>query len=99
MAGAYGHHTQTGVAQGHSRVERGSDERVPERGRRDGLADSGAAGDLTDDPPGTVPVQPPPVRSQEDRSFGAFADDQVDRPGGPRRQRDGVRSGIRLPGG
>jgi len=36
-----------------------------------------------------VPVQPPPVLRQEHRSFGAFADGQVDRPGGPRRQRDG----------
>ena len=36
-----------------------------------------------------VPVHPPPVRGQEDRPAGAFADGQVDRPGSARRQRDG----------
>ena len=41
------------------------------------------------DPPGAVPVQPPPVRCQEDRPLAAFADRQVDRPGGARRERDG----------
>ena len=53
------------------------------------LGDPGAAGDPADDPPGAVPVQPPPVGGQEDRSFGALADGQVDRPGGARRERDG----------
>ena len=47
------------VAQRHPRIERGGDERVPQRVGRDGLADPGAAGGLADDPPGTVPVQPP----------------------------------------
>ena len=42
-----------------------------------------------DDPPGTVPVQPAPISGQEDGSFGAFADGQVDRPGGARGERDG----------
>ena len=60
-----------------------------QRVRRDGLADPGAAGDLADDPPGAVPVQPPPVRSQEHRPVSSFPDGQVDRPGGARRQRDG----------
>ena len=55
----------------------------------DGLGDAGAAGSLADDPPGAVPVQPPPVRSQEHRAVRALADDQVDRPGSARRQRDG----------
>jgi hypothetical protein len=32
--------------------------------RGDGLGDSGASGDLADDPPGAVPVQPLPVRSR-----------------------------------
>src|SRR6266568_4765809 len=41
------------------------------------------------DPPGAVPVQPSAVRGQERRPFGALADGQVDRPGCPRRQRDG----------
>lgn len=40
------------------------DERVPERVTRDGLADSGAARDLADDPLGAVPVQPPPARER-----------------------------------
>ena len=57
---------------------------------RSGLADSRAAGGLADDPPGAlVAVQPPPVRGQEHRPAGPFPDGQVDRAGGPRRQRDG----------
>jgi hypothetical protein len=36
-----------------------------------------------------VPVQPPAVTGEEERSFGALADGQVDRPGGARRERDG----------
>jgi len=58
---------------------------MPERVGRDGLADSGAARGLADDPTGAVPVQPPPVRSQEHRAAGALADGQVDRPGRARR--------------
>jgi hypothetical protein len=68
---------------------RGGDERVPQRVGRDDLGDPGPAGDLADDPPGAVPVQPPPVRSQEHRAIRPFPDSQVDRPGGPWRQRDG----------
>jgi hypothetical protein len=77
------------VAQRHPRIERGGDERVPQRVGRDGLGDPGAAGGLADDPAGSVPVQPPPVRGQEHRAAGAVADGQVDRPGRARRQRDG----------
>ncbi len=40
---------------------------------------------FADNPPGAVPVQPPPVRGQEYRSFGALADSQVNRPGRARR--------------
>ena len=65
----------------------GGDERVPQRVGRDLLGDPGAAGGPADDPPGAVPVQPPPVCGQEQRSVGVFAHGQVDRPGGPRRQR------------
>ena len=68
---------------------RGGNERVPQRMRRDDLGDPGAAGSRADDPPGTVPVQLPPVCSQEQRPVGALADGQVDRPGRARRQRDG----------
>jgi hypothetical protein len=38
---------------------------------------------------GGVPVQPPLVRTQENRPIDALGDGQVDRPGGPRRERDG----------
>jgi hypothetical protein len=55
----------------------------------DGLSNPSAAGDLADDSPGAAPVQPPPVRGQEHGPVGAFADGQVDRPCGARRQRDG----------
>ena len=77
------------VPQRHPGVERGGDERVPQRVRRDDLGDSRTAGSAADDPPGAVPVQPPPVRGQEDRPAGALAGGQVNRPGRARRQRDG----------
>jgi hypothetical protein len=67
----------------------GGDERMPQRVRPDVLGDPCAAGDAADDPAGTVPIQPPPVRGEEDRSFAALPDRQVDRPGGPGRQGDG----------
>jgi hypothetical protein len=62
---------------------------VPQRVGRDSLADPCAAGGLADDPPGAVPVQPPTVRGQEHRPADTFADGQVHRPGGARRERDG----------
>jgi hypothetical protein len=77
------------VAQRDPGVQRGGDERMPQRVGRDCLGDPGAAGGLADDPPSAVPVQPPAVRSQEDRPFCALADGQVDRPGGARRERNG----------
>jgi hypothetical protein len=55
---------------------------------RDRLGEPGAAGDLAHDPPGTMPVQSPPVGSQEHRALRALGDGQVDRPG-TRRQWDG----------
>jgi len=72
------------VPQRHPGVERGGDERMSQRVRADVLGDLGAAGDPADDPGGTVPVQPPPVRGEEQRPFGPLADGQVDRPGGTR---------------
>jgi hypothetical protein len=57
--------------------------------RADGLADPGTGSDPPDDPGSAVAVQPPPIRNQEDRPVAAFADGQVDRPRGARRQRDG----------
>jgi hypothetical protein len=59
------------------------------RVRADGLGDPGAAGDPPDDPPGAVPVQPPPVCGREDRSLAPLADGQVDCPRGARGERDG----------
>jgi hypothetical protein len=67
----------------------GGNEGVPQRVRANVLADSGAAGGPGDDAGGAVPVQPPPVGGDEQRSFSALADRQVDRPGGARRERDG----------
>jgi hypothetical protein len=69
-------------------VQGGGDERMPQRMRPDVLGDPCAAGDAADDPPGAVPVQPPPVRRKEDRTFASLADSQIDRPRSARRQRD-----------
>jgi hypothetical protein len=77
------------VAQGHARVEGGGDERVPKGVRADRLADLGAVRDPAEDPPGAVPVQPPPICGQEHGAIDAFRDGQVDRPGSARRKRDG----------
>ena len=76
------------VPQWHAGVERRSDERMPQRVRPNGLGDPGAASDLADDPGGTMAVQPPTVRGQEDRAFTALADGQVDRPCGAGCERD-----------
>ncbi len=46
-------------------IQSGGDERVAKRVGRDGLADARSAGDPPHDPPGAVPVQPPPIRSQK----------------------------------
>ncbi len=62
---------------------------MPQGVRPDRLSDSRAAGDPADDPPCAVPVQPPPVRREEDRSLAALTDSRVDGPRGSRRERDG----------
>src|SRR5271154_4611831 len=77
------------VTERHAGVERRGDERVPQCVRTHVLADPGPAGALGDDPPGAVPVQPPPAGGQEDRAVAAFAGGQVDRPGGAGSERDG----------
>ena len=77
------------VAQWHPGIEGGRDERVPQCMRTYVRDDPGAAGDTADDSGGAVPVQPPPVGSEEHRPFGPLADSQADRPGGARRDRDG----------
>jgi len=63
------------VAQRHPGVQRRGDKCVPKRVRPHVLADPGPSGDPADDPPGAVPVQPPPVRGQEDRAMVARAVD------------------------
>ena len=77
------------VAQWDPSIQRGGAERVPKRVRRDALAGPGSAGDLANDPPGAVPVQPPPVGGKEHRPADPLAEGQVDRPGRARRERDG----------
>ena len=77
------------VAQRHPGIETGRDERVAKRVGADVLGDAGPAGNPPHDPGGAVPVQPPPVPADEQRSLGALADSQVDGPGGARRERDG----------
>jgi len=56
--------------------------------RPDWLADPVAPRDPADDAPGAVPVQPAALPAEEDRPFAALADGEVDRPGGPGRERD-----------
>jgi len=53
------------------------------------LGDAGTTGDAPPDAPGAVPVEPSAICGQEDRSFAALADGQVNRAGGTRCQRDG----------
>jgi hypothetical protein len=62
---------------------------VPQRVRPDRFGDPGAPRDPADDPGGAVPVQPAAIGGQEDWSLAAFADGQVERPGGPWCERDG----------
>ena len=69
-------------------AECGCDKRVSRGVRADWFVQSGASGDAVDDPPGAVPIQPRTGRGQEDRSFAAFADGEVDHPGGARREQD-----------
>jgi hypothetical protein len=76
------------VSQGHASVQGGGDECMPQRMRPDVLGDPRPLGYPADDPPGAVPVQPPPVRRKEDRSLASIADSQIDRPRSARRQRD-----------
>src|SRR4029077_12017097 len=59
------------------------------RGGGGGGGGGGAAGALADDRGSPVAVQPTAVRGQEDRPRAAFADGQVDRSRGTRRERDG----------
>jgi hypothetical protein len=49
------------------------------------LADTSTAGCPADDPRGAMAVQPAAIGGQEDRSFAALADGQVNRPRRPRR--------------
>jgi hypothetical protein len=77
------------VAQRDPGIQRGGDKRVSERMGGGVLDDPRATRYLADDPPGAVPVWPPPVGSQEHRPVGALTDGQAGRPGSARSQRDG----------
>ena len=55
------------VPERHAGVQGGGGEGVAQGVGPDGLGDPCAAGDPADDAPGAVPVQPPPVRRQEQR--------------------------------
>ena len=77
------------VTQRHPGVERGGNKCMSQSVRADVLGDLGAAGNPADDSGSAVPVQPPAVRGEEQRPFGPLADSQVDRPCGPRCERDG----------
>ena len=77
------------VAERDAGVEGGGDEGVSQGVRSDSLADAGAAGDASHDPPGGVAVQSPPVGVDEDRSLEAFTDRQVDRSSDTWRRRHG----------
>jgi hypothetical protein len=57
--------------------------------RPDRLGDPGPAGHSPNNPSGPVTVKTLVPRSGEDWSLGSFSDGQVDRSGGPRRERDG----------
>jgi hypothetical protein len=70
-------------------IQRGGDERVPERVGTDGLSDPSMPGEAADDPPGAVPIQPSAIRSCENGPRATFADGQVDRAGGARGEWDG----------
>jgi hypothetical protein len=76
------------VAERDAGVERGGNKGVPEGMWSDVLGQSGAAGDPAGDSPGSVPVQPAAGGGEEDGSFAAFADGEVDRPRCPGRERD-----------
>jgi hypothetical protein len=77
------------VAERDAGVEGGSDERVPERVRTDGLGDPGPFRDSAEGAAGAVPIEPLPAGAQQDRPVKAFADGQVEAPGGPWCERDG----------
>ena len=77
------------IAERHARVQRGGDERVPQRVRTDPLVDPGTASDPPHDPGGTVPVGSCAGAVAEDRSFAAFADSEIDRAGSAWCERDG----------
>ena len=69
------------ITQRYISVQRRGDEGVTQGVRSDPLADLGAAGNASHDPPRRVPVESPPVVVDEDRSLESFTDGQIDRPG------------------
>jgi hypothetical protein len=76
------------VAQRAPGVERGGDERVPQRVRSDALGNASLAGDATHDPARGVAVETFAVCADKDRPLAAFPDDEVDGAGGAGREGD-----------
>lgn len=70
------------VAEWDACVEGGGDERVTERVWTDALVDPGPAGDASHDSGGAVSVESCAGAVAEDRSFGSFADGEIDSAGG-----------------
>ena len=69
------------VTKRNSSVERGGDERVPQRMRPDPLGDPRPPGHATHDPSGSVTVESLAVAVDEDGSLEALTDREIDRPG------------------
>src|SRR4051794_34000540 len=70
------------VAEWYARVERGGDERMSQRVGSDALIDPCSARDAAHDPAGGVTIQSAAVIAQQDWSFAAFPDREVDGAGG-----------------
>ena len=77
-----------GVAEWEAGVERGGDERMPQRVRAELLDQPGTASHATHDPPHATTVHASTVGAEKDRPRHAFADRRVDTPGGPHCERD-----------
>lgn len=70
-------------------VERGGDERVPQRVGPDSFGDPSSAGDATHDPSGGVAIESLAAGSEEDRDLATLADREVHCSSGSGRERHG----------
>jgi hypothetical protein len=76
------------VAQRDTGVEGSGDEGMAQRVRTNPLGDASSTRDAPHDPGGGVAVESLTARSDEDWSFAALADREIDRACGTRRERD-----------